>query len=116
VLLRVGIAEEDVAEQARAEPPVRAYGGHDRVGQEGEIRRSHGAVGQTDAEPVVSDQRVTTCESLAEPPEACALPVELEMAHPPRGSYERWTDAMHLVRDATVAQWEEPDLSRPGHR
>ena len=77
---------------------------------EGQIRLSHGAVRHADAEPVIPDQCVAVCHALPKSPIALALPVELEMADPPRWNHERWSGATFFVCDVTDAERQEPDL------
>jgi hypothetical protein len=83
---------------------------------EAQIRVMDGAIRHTDAEVVVADQRVSLCDAFPESPEARVLPVELEVAHPPRRGNQRWTVPTYLVRQAPRAKGKELDLRLLQHR
>ncbi len=58
---------------------------------DGQIRISQRSVRHSDAEPVIADECVAIRDAFPESPKARALPVEFEVAHPPRRRDERWT-------------------------
>jgi hypothetical protein len=56
---------------------------------DGQIRLLQRAIRHADAKSVVANKRVLVRNAFPEASKGCALPVELEVAHPPRRSDDR---------------------------
>src|SRR5690349_15283879 len=82
----------------------------------GQVRLTNRAVRHADTESVVADEGVSARDAVPEPSEAVALPIQFEVADPPRGGDERRPVSALLVRHAPGVEWKEPDLGVVEHR
>jgi hypothetical protein len=88
---------------------------HRELTVEREVLVAQLAVGHADAEAVVAHDGGDLGDRAPERAERRVLPVELEVAHPPRRRDERRARAGHRVGDPAVPHLEEADRSLITH-